>query len=477
MKPFFYSTDNLTINFDKCEQNIITILKSNLNTEQLIATTNIEGNYLVIAGAGSGKTRILIYRAFFIHSIYPTKKILLITFTQNSAIELKERLLLLDDSNNTIIETFHSLAYKIVKKYGKNKFFSILTAESINKFSTKYFTNEELLSLLYLSLHNREKFYLNISSLSKNLQTILLNILTKLKVYKEKNNLYLFDELIIKAITILNNNFYIKFDYIMVDEYQDSDSLQLEFLKSLSKNSNLMVVGDDFQSIYSFKGGSSENIFHFRYTFPNVHIIFLTMNYRSTKGIVDFSNSIQYQFDKYIPKILKHNYDNNLLPVLTVYSTLEKEIDGIISAILNLKNSSIAILFRNYIYMEPFIKKLLEYKIPFSIPKNERLNNFFHISCYENGYVHLLTIHGSKGLEWDYVFIPMLLNGIFPTAIGHFLNTEEEKHLFYVACTRGRKNIFLSYPLFLYNDYGLFQEISPFIKKIPRMLYELKKCK
>lgn len=477
MKSFFCPTNKLSIQLDVCDQNIISILKNNLNTEQLIATTNIEGNYLVIAGAGSGKTRTLIYRTFFIHSLYPQKKILLITFTKNSALEIKERILALCNTNNITIETFHSLGYKILKKYGKNKTFSILSPNSINNFSTNHFTNEELLSFLYLYIYESEIFKVKISSLSNNLQKILLEILIKLKEYKEKYNLYLFDELLLKSITIINNSNFISFDYIMVDEYQDSDSLQIKFLKALSKNSNLMVVGDDFQSIYSFKGGNSENIFNFKYNFSNVHTLFLTVNYRSSRGVVNFSNSIQYQFDKYIPKFLRYTYDNNLSPTVTIYSSLDREIDGIISTISKLKNSSIAILFRNYIYMEPFIKKFLYYKIPFSIPNNEFLNKLFHIPCYEKVNIHLLTIHGSKGLEWDFVFIPLLLDGIFPTSIGQILNIEEEKHLFYVACTRGRKNIFLSYSLFIYNDYGIFQEISPFLKKIPKNLYELKKCK
>ncbi|MGL4897743.1 MAG: 3'-5' exonuclease, partial [Cetobacterium sp.] len=138
--------------------------------------------------------------------------------------------------------------------------------------------------------------------------------------------------------------------------------------------------------------------------------------------------------------------------------------------------ATIGILFRNFIYMEEFIKFFESSNIKFNIASNPFLENIFkHKFHNTNITLSFLTIHSSKGLEWDYVFIPLLLEGIIPSSIGDALNLEEEKRLFYVALTRAKKELFLSYPLSFYSDFGLFKTPSQFIENIDSSFFNIKR--
>lgn len=427
--------ENTSLKNLNLSDNFKNFLTNNLNFDQLIAVINLEKNLLVIAGAGSGKTRVIIYRAILLIELkISSKNILILTFTRKAITEIRTRINTFLPESNICIETFHSLAYKFLKRYAQNKNFKILTTKD----STSVF-------------------------------------------YEKSENIYSFNDLLIQFYKLLTSNLVTtKFQYIMVDEYQDTDDLQVDILKLLSKSSNLMVVGDDYQSIYSFKGTSMKNILNFSNEFPDVKTIILKENYRSSPAILNLSNEFSKSLKYCFRKSLITNNTAIEKPNLNIFRNHSDEISFIFNKIKNIlilnPNATIALLFRNYIYMEEFIKYFKLFNIEFNVSSNPFLENILK-NKFSNIDTNLtfLTIHSSKGLEWDYVFIPLLLEGIIPSSVGEVINLEEEKRLFYVALTRAKKKLFLSYPLSFYSDFGLFNTPSQFIKKINSSFFNIKR--
>lgn len=427
--------ENTSLKNLNLSDNFKNFLTNNLNFDQLIAVINLEKNLLVIAGAGSGKTRVIIYRAILLIELkISSKNILILTFTRKAITEIRTRINTFLPESNICIETFHSLAYKFLKRYAQNKNFKILTTKD----STSVF-------------------------------------------YEKSENIYSFNDLLIQFYKLLTSNLVTtKFQYIMVDEYQDTDDLQVDILKLLSKSSNLMVVGDDYQSIYSFKGTSMKNILNFSNEFPDVKTIILKENYRSSPAILNLSNEFSKSLKYCFRKSLITNNTAIEKPNLNIFRNHSDEISFIFNKIKNIlilnPNATIALLFRNYIYMEEFIKYFKLFNIEFNVSSNPFLENILK-NKFSNIDTNLtfLTIHSSKGLEWDYVFIPLLLEGIIPSSVGEVINLEEEKRLFYVALTRAKKELFLSYPLSFYSDFGLFNTPSQFIEKINSSFFNIKR--
>lgn len=427
--------ENTSLKNLNLSDNFKNFLTNNLNFDQLIAVINLEKNLLVIAGAGSGKTRVIIYRAILLIELkISSKNILILTFTRKAITEIKTRINTFLPESNICIETFHSLAYKFLKRYAQNKNFKILTTKD----STSVF-------------------------------------------YEKSENIYSFNDLLIQFHKLLTSNLITtKFQYIMVDEYQDTDDLQVDILKLLSKSSNLMVVGDDYQSIYSFKGTSMKNILNFSNEFPDVKTIILKENYRSSPAILNLSNEFSKSLKYCFRKSLITNNTAIEKPNLNIFRNHSDEVSFIFNKIKNIlilnPNATIALLFRNYIYMEEFIKYFKLFNIEFNVSSNPFLENILK-NKFSNIDTNLtfLTIHSSKGLEWDYVFIPLLLEGIIPSSVGEVINLEEEKILFYVALTRAKKELFLSYPLSFYSDFGLFNTPSQFIEKINSSFFNIKR--
>ncbi|MGL6098800.1 MAG: ATP-dependent helicase [Fusobacteriaceae bacterium] len=480
---------NECLDFNNLPNSFKNFLSSNLNFDQLIAVKNLNGNFLLLAGAGSGKTRVIIYRTLLLIKLQRNpQKILILTFTRKAINEIKERIQTVIPNSNVNIETFHSLAYKILKKYTQNKNFQIITTDSALELAKKsnlfkeistIISNDEIIKA---TISSKEK-YLNsdfFKGLDNYSKQVLINFLENIFLLKNHQNLYSFDDLLNKMYHFLKSNIFpINFDYIMVDEYQDTDNLQVEILKLLSKNSYLMAVGDDYQSIYSFKGASTDNIINFSNDFQNTKTLILKENYRSSYHILKLANEFSKKLRNSFRKTLSTNNISNKLPNLNIFKTHEKEVEDIFNKInfilKNNPNDSISILFRNFSYMESFIKFFDKYELDYNIAQNIFLENTKTRKFNNNAKLTLLTIHSSKGLEWDYVFIPLLLDGIIPTSIGNSINLEEEKRLFYVALTRAKKELFLSYPLSFYNSYGLFLTPSPFINEMNSNLFYIKR--
>ena len=308
--------------------------KNVLNPAQLEAVMTIEGPVLVIAGAGSGKTRTLVYRvARLVERGVPPEAILLLTFTRKASQEMLERAADLSDARCRLVSggTFHSLAHRLLREHagllGFSNSFSILDRSDM----------EEIIKSLIPELHiprNMPRFpkrgtLANILSKSANLQKPVsefiteeygqfielashISSLTRLYTeYKKENQLMDYDDLILNLRKLLVENEEVcsemgqRYRYVMVDEYQDTNTIQADIVKWLvHDHRNIMVVGDDSQSIYSFRGANYRNMFDFPEQFPEAGIIKLEENYRSTQPILTFTNSLMGQASEQFTKCL-----------------------------------------------------------------------------------------------------------------------------------------------------------------------------
>ncbi len=369
-------------------------LLDNLNKEQLEAVLHEDGPCLVIAGAGSGKTRVLTTRiANLINNGVDSHNILAITFTNKAAREMKERLSLLVPSNNAFVGTFHSLGLRIIREnymyLGLLRNFTILDSDDvltiIRKIMKDLDISKEECAPSYI--RNRISFIKNEMMSNIDIERFFNSEPEKIaaKVYFEynkvlkKNNSVDFDDLLLLPVKLFmeNKNILLKYQekykYILIDEYQDTNEVQYKMSKLLSeKYQNLFVVGDPDQSIYMFRGANYKNILNFEKDYKNVKVISLVENYRSTKMILDAANSVIKNNKDRSPKDLKSN-KNIGLKVQYMRSYDEKnEITLCISEIKKLlldgyNYSDIAIFYRTNgqarIVEEMFLKANIPYKV------------------------------------------------------------------------------------------------------------------
>jgi DNA helicase-2/ATP-dependent DNA helicase PcrA len=289
-----------------------------LNQEQAEAVLQTDGPVLILAGAGSGKTRVLTYRIAYLieeKSIYPSN-ILAITFTNKAAREMKDRVQsLIGSSDNMWICTFHSACVRILRKnveslrdYKKNfVIYDSKDQETLVKECLKELNlNEKNFPFRAVSaeiskakdmLMTPDKYY------DRNMHDIKKRKLADIyKLYQkklQKNNALDFDDILYKTVELFELNpdilqyYQNKFKYIMVDEYQDTNFCQYTLIRLLAKqHRNLCVVGDDDQSIYSWRGADIGNILNFEKDFPGAKVVKLEQNYRSTQVILDAANSV-----------------------------------------------------------------------------------------------------------------------------------------------------------------------------------------
>jgi ATP-dependent DNA helicase UvrD/PcrA len=356
--------------------------KDELNKTQFEAASAIHGSYLVIAGAGTGKTRTLVYRVSrLIEMGYDPKAILLLTFTRKAAREMMNRATELLDNRCSKINggTFHSFANLTLRRYSKaiglDPNFIILDQGdsedvinlirgqmNVSKLKKRFPNKQTILRVISLSVNTSrtiENILIeNYPHFAEHIDKII-EIKDKYEKYKYANSLLDYDDLLIylrKFLTerrdvasqLLSN---IKF--IMVDEYQDTNKLQADIVKALSTmNNNVMVVGDDSQSIYSFRGANFKNIMDFPKLFENTKLIKLEENYRSTKEILSFANHLlDFAIEKY-PKELYTNISDGELPAIVSATTDNMQSRFIVERILELREEGvpldeIAVLFRS----------------------------------------------------------------------------------------------------------------------------------
>lgn len=285
-----------------------------LNDEQKKAVMHLNGPCLVLAGAGSGKTRVLTTRiAYLIDNGIPSYNILAITFTNKAAKEMKERVETLVPGNYAFLGTFHSLGVRILrensKECGLESNFTILDSDDVLSLIKRIMKNKEIdpKELAPSYVRNRISFIKN-ENLSPREIDNLFNTISEKRVldiyqtYQElihKNNSVDFDDLLVlpvelfKKYTEILDKYQEKFKYILVDEYQDTNEVQYQFNKLLaSKYRNLFVVGDANQSIYGFRNANIRNILNFEKDYKDAYVVTLESNYRSTNNILECANCV-----------------------------------------------------------------------------------------------------------------------------------------------------------------------------------------
>ncbi|MCD6264961.1 MAG: ATP-dependent helicase [Deltaproteobacteria bacterium] len=317
-----------------------------LNKAQLSAVTAPEGPILVIAGAGSGKTRTLIYRvAWLIERDVPPKEILLLTFTRKAAREMLERAAKLSDRRckNVSGGTFHSLAQYVLRqeahRLGFSPSFTIMDRSDMEE-ATHALVPEVDGEKRSIRLPKRSTIATIISkaaNMEKPLDEIMEteypqflpvvsqieHLLTLYREYKRKNNLIDYDDLLLFLRLLLKEDAEIRlqlsnrYKYIMVDEYQDTNRIQSDIIRYLgSLHKNVMAVGDDSQCIYSFRGANFKNMFDFPSHFPEARIIKLEENYRSTQPILTMTNALMDQAREKYTKCLFTRREGNEIPLV-----------------------------------------------------------------------------------------------------------------------------------------------------------------
>lgn len=355
--------------------------ENDLNSAQLSAVMHKKDPVLVIAGAGSGKTKTLTYRvARLIEDGIKPENILLLTFTKKAAAEMLSRAtLVLDDRCEKVAGgTFHSFANIILRKYSKflklKSNFTILDKSDcediINHITGQMFPKKE-------KRFPKKSTILEIYSKSVNKETPTKQIIEEefpqfahcedkiIEVhkayvgYKRENSVLDYDDLLLYVKLLLENNEGLRkklsnqYQYIMVDEYQDTNTLQADVIKLLaSEHSNIMAVGDDAQSIYSFRGANYRNILDFPKLFEGTEIIKLEQNYRSTQNILKLTNTIISKAKEKYAKTLFSNIESPIVPALICAKDTQMEADFICQRILELLDedvnlSDICVLARN----------------------------------------------------------------------------------------------------------------------------------
>lgn len=374
--------------------------RNELNDAQYRAATTVEGPLLIIAGAGTGKTRTLVYRvAHLIDVGVDPRSILLLTFTRRAAEEMLRRASLLIDSRCTQVAggTFHSFANLVLRQFGRrmglNPSFTIMDRSD----------SEDAIQLLRTEMglnykdrrFPRKQTVAEIFSMAVNKQTSvpdllerdyphlleslddLLRLYERYADYKTTKALLDYDDLLTKLKDLLSHQEEIRrrlsriYQFIMVDEYQDTNSLQAEIIRLLAAtHDNVAVVGDDAQSIYSFRGADFRNIMDFPEAFPQTRIIKLEENYRSTQPILNLTNQIiQRARERYDKRLFTRKQEGET-PVLVQAESEQMQSRFVCQKILELREEGvplwdIAVLFRSSFHSFDLELELARHNIPF----------------------------------------------------------------------------------------------------------------
>ena len=370
-----------------------------LNPVQQEAVYHTEGPLLILAGAGSGKTRVLTHRiAYLIDECQVNPwNILAITFTNKAAGEMRERVDQIVDfgAEDIWVSTFHSTCVRILRRYidrlGYDRSFTIYDGDDQKtvikevckklNIDTKIYKERTLLSAISSAKDEMigPKEYLLRSEGDYARQRIA-------QVYEEyqkrlrSNNALDFDDLLFKTVELFKtdaevlNYYQDRFKYIMVDEYQDTNTVQFQFVSLLAaKYRNLCVVGDDDQSIYKFRGANIHNILDFEKTFPDAKVIKLEQNYRSTKTILDAANGVIHHNQGRKDKTLWTDNEQGVPIALNQYQTEYEEAMGIVNDIAakterhEAEYKDFAVLYRTNAQSRVLEEKFVTRNIPYRV--------------------------------------------------------------------------------------------------------------
>ena len=385
-----------------------------LNAEQCAAATAGDGPLLVLAAAGTGKTRTLVHRvAYLIEQGVPASRILLLTFTNRAAREMTERAekLIGADVGGIWSGTFHSICAKFLRRYGsflgykpsftildeddQKKLMGQIVKEVVGK-GVKDFVKKEFILKLISDAANREKDFKTLVEVQQSKVALDVEKVVKCgELYaarKKELGAMDFDDLLVNGLKLLRdvegvrNELQERFLHVLVDEYQDTNSLQAQFTDILAaKHRNLMVVGDDFQCIYTWRGAQFENIMEFPNRWEGCRILKLERNYRSLAPILDVANVVM--------KDVAHQFEKTLRPFRTAQG-LEPQLyrmwDGHAQAELILKlvehlrgqgfcYKDIAILYRSHFTSIDIQLALTRARVPFRITSGVGVFEQLHV--------------------------------------------------------------------------------------------------
>jgi DNA helicase-2/ATP-dependent DNA helicase PcrA len=371
-----------------------------LNPAQLAAVTHSDGPLLVIAGAGSGKTRTLIYRvARLIESGVPPGAILLMTFTRRAAQEMLERVerLVGEITRSVAGGTFHSFANNVLRRHGaqmglKPNFtildrgdmedvINLLRARmglaSRDRRFPKKGTIAEVISMARNKMRDLlAEFEVDFPHLLEH-QGEIIALAEKYEAYKRERGLLDYDDLLYRLAELLRQYPQVRrrlsqsYRYIMIDEYQDTNRIQAELVKLLaSEHRNVMAVGDDAQSIYSFRGANFRNIMEFPELFAGARVIKLEENYRSVQGILDLANEVISRAAEKYTKVLFTSRRGGFRPILVRAQDEHMQSRFVAQRILELREEGVeldemAVLFRSSFHSFDLELELQRRDIPF----------------------------------------------------------------------------------------------------------------
>ncbi len=396
-----------------------------LNSEQKSAVLHTEGPLLILAGAGSGKTRVLTYRMAYLIDECDVNpwNILAITFTNKAAGEMRERVdrIVGYGSESIWVSTFHSMCVRILRRYidrlGFDQKFTIYDTEDQKtvmkdvcrrlQVDTKMYKERVLLNAVshakdeYIS---PEEFRLNAQGEFR--QEKIAQVYLEYQKELKKNNALDFDDLIVKTVELFQScpdvleYYQDRFRYIMVDEYQDTNTVQFKLVSILAKKyQNLCVVGDDDQSIYKFRGANIGNILNFEKNFPNTRVIKLEQNYRSTQNILDAANGVIHnncrrkekalwtENEKGEPIIFRH-FQNAYEEAEYVAGEIRKKVQS-----QDAEYRDFAVLYRTNAQSRMFEEKFLLANIPYKIIGGV---NFYSRKEIKDVLAYLKTIDNGK---------------------------------------------------------------------------------
>ena len=378
-----------------------------LNNSQREAVTCTEGASLIVAGAGSGKTRVLTYRiAYLLQQGVPASRIMALTFTNKAAREMKERIQRLVDANDArylAMGTFHSICTRLIRPYAdvlgytrdftiydttdsKSLIKSICKERGLDDKIYKSGAVQSRISMLKNNGVSPAQYGMNQQLLREDREARMYDFAAVYELYQARliaANAMDFDDLLINMLRLMEispevrERYQQQFQYILVDEYQDTNYIQFLLVKKLAEpQNNICVVGDDAQSIYSFRGADIRNILNFRQVYPQAQLFKLERNYRSTQNIVNAANSLIHKNVNQIEKTVYSEKETGQPLSLQPYMDDRTEALGVASKISNLKSkianghygyNDFAVLYRTNAQSRVIEGELRKLNIPYRI--------------------------------------------------------------------------------------------------------------
>jgi DNA helicase-2/ATP-dependent DNA helicase PcrA len=456
-----------------------------LNDMQRKAVLHDQGPALIIAGPGSGKTRVITNRvAWLVRQGVNPERIMVVTFTRRAAAELRERVktIIGDVAGAIRCGTFHSTCLALIRENDVTAKFSVIDdsgaidilSDIAVKYGIKVPTKALLTDISFIKawMMSPEE---TIGQSEDEFEEQLSRIYAEYENYLQRYSLVDFDNILWTFLQMTENaQFEAKikklFDYILVDEFQDTNKMQSAYLGSfLGEHQNLFVVGDYDQAIYSFRGTSLDEIKDFRNKFSGVKMIPLELNYRSTRVIVEASEKMITHNQGRIPKLIRPAKHKIGEPIEFLSCRDIDEEAGQIAKIVKNTDSGVttAILVRTSWQAEKICEVLRQANINFDIVKDSCRN--MEDEFLERAQIQIMTVHAAKGLEFDNVIVPGLVEGVFPHYLSVGTNAiAEERRLFYVALTRAKKKLYL---LCYWANGKKVVKISRFVEEIPEKYF------